>query len=80
MRARSAVAAGLAAAALLASLLAPASADDLTDKADHVHDKIAATEDALEGASDRLQEAWRDLAPSAVAAAGGHAHAYDAGE
>jgi len=62
VRARTAVTAGLAAAALLAGLLAPASADDLTDKADDIHDKIAATEDALQGASSRLKEAAADLA------------------
>ena len=58
MRARTAVAAGLAAAALLAGLLAPASANDLED----VQDKIEATEDALQGASQRLKAAAADLA------------------
>jgi murein DD-endopeptidase MepM/ murein hydrolase activator NlpD len=58
VRARTAIAAGLAVAALLAGLLAPASADDLDD----VQDKIEATEDALHGASQRLKAAAADLA------------------
>jgi murein DD-endopeptidase MepM/ murein hydrolase activator NlpD len=62
VRARAAVAACLAAAALLAGLLAPASADDLADEADSLNDKIEATEDALEGASARLRQAAADLA------------------
>jgi murein DD-endopeptidase MepM/ murein hydrolase activator NlpD len=53
--------AGVAAAALLASLLAPASADDLGDKADHIKHQISDTEDALAGASDRLKQASADL-------------------
>jgi murein DD-endopeptidase MepM/ murein hydrolase activator NlpD len=61
VRARSALVAGTAAAALLAALLTPASADDLGDKADHIKDQISATEDALEGASSRLQHAVADL-------------------
>ncbi|MFL6181172.1 MAG: murein hydrolase activator EnvC family protein [Actinomycetes bacterium] len=61
MRARSALVAGIAAAALLAGLLAPASADDLGDKADHIKNQISDTEDALAGASDRLKQAAADL-------------------
>jgi murein DD-endopeptidase MepM/ murein hydrolase activator NlpD len=61
VRARSAVAAGIAAAALLAGLLAPASADDLGDKADHIKNQISDTEDALAGASSRLKQAAADL-------------------
>ncbi|MCZ3386118.1 MAG: peptidoglycan DD-metalloendopeptidase family protein [Actinomycetia bacterium] len=61
MRVRAALAAGVAMAALLAGLLAPASADDLTDKADQLDERIAETESALEGASQRLQRAAADL-------------------
>ncbi len=76
MRARAAMAAGVAAAALLAGLLAPASADDLIDKADELEDKIEATEDALEGASDRLQRAVADLQQAEAQLPGARA-AYD---
>ena len=62
MRARFALAAGVTAAALLAGMLAPASADDLQDQARDLQDKIDATEDALAGASSRLREAARQLA------------------
>ena len=62
MRARSAVAAALAATALLAGLLAPASADDLDDQAGDIRQQIEATEDALSGASARLKAAAADLA------------------
>jgi murein DD-endopeptidase MepM/ murein hydrolase activator NlpD len=70
------MAAGVAAAALLAGLLAPASADDLIDKADELEDKIEATEDALEGASDRLQRAVADLQQAEAQLPGARA-AYD---
>ncbi len=61
VRARAALAAAVATAALLASLLAPASADDLIDKADQLDQQIDETESALEGASKRLQQAAADL-------------------
>lgn len=61
VRARAALAAAVATAALLASLLAPASADDLIDKADQLDQQIEETESALEGASKRLQQAAADL-------------------
>jgi murein DD-endopeptidase MepM/ murein hydrolase activator NlpD len=70
------MAAGVAAAALLAGLLAPASADDLIDKADELEDKIEATEDALDGASDRLQRAVADLQQAEAQLPGARA-AYD---
>jgi murein DD-endopeptidase MepM/ murein hydrolase activator NlpD len=76
VRARAAMAAGVAAAALLAGLLAPASADDLIDKADELEDKIEATEDALDGASDRLQRAVADLQQAEAQLPGARA-AYD---
>ena len=61
MRARAVFAAAVLSAALLAGLLAPASADDLIDKADELNNKIDQTESALEGASARLQRAAADL-------------------
>jgi murein DD-endopeptidase MepM/ murein hydrolase activator NlpD len=61
VRARAAFAAAVASAALIAGLLAPASADDLIDEADQLNDKIEQTESALEGASARLQRASADL-------------------
>ena len=61
MRARAVLAAAVLSAALLAGLLAPASADDLIDKADELNNKIDQTESALEGASARLQRAAADL-------------------
>ncbi|MCZ3390134.1 MAG: peptidoglycan DD-metalloendopeptidase family protein [Actinomycetia bacterium] len=61
MRARTALAAGVAAVALMAGLLAPASADDLIDKADQLDQQINESESALEGASKRLQQAAADL-------------------
>lgn len=61
MRARTALAAGVATAALLTGLLAPASADDLIDKADELDQQIDETESALEGASNRLQRAAAEL-------------------
>ncbi len=61
MRARAVLAATLATAALVAGLLAPASADDLIDKADQLNNKIDQTESALEGASARLQRAAAEL-------------------
>lgn len=61
MRARAVLAAAVLSAALLAGLLAPASADDLIDKADELTNKIDQTESALEGASARLQRAAADL-------------------
>lgn len=61
VRTRTALAAGLATAALMAGLLAPASADDLIDKADQLNQQINETESALEGASKRLQQAAADL-------------------
>lgn len=74
VRTRTALAAVVAMAALLAGLLAPASADDLIDKADQLDQRIDDTEEALEGASARLQRAAADLSeaqsqlPSARAA------------
>jgi murein DD-endopeptidase MepM/ murein hydrolase activator NlpD len=61
VRARAVFAAAVLSAALLAGLLAPASADDLIDKADELNNKIDQTESALEGASARLQRAAADL-------------------
>lgn len=61
MRARAAVAAGVAVAALTAGLLAPAAADDLIDQSRDLEDKISATEDALHSASSRLKAAAADL-------------------
>jgi len=61
VRARAVLAAAVLSAALLAGLLAPASADDLIDKADELNNKIDQTESALEGASARLQRAAADL-------------------
>jgi murein DD-endopeptidase MepM/ murein hydrolase activator NlpD len=61
VRARAALAAAAVSAALLAGLLAPASADDLIDKAEDLEEKIEQTESALEGASSRLQRASAEL-------------------
>jgi murein DD-endopeptidase MepM/ murein hydrolase activator NlpD len=61
VRARAALAAVAATAALMAGLLAPASADDLIDKADQLDQQINETESALEGASKRLQRAAAEL-------------------
>lgn len=61
VRARAALAAGVTLAALVAGMLAPASADDLIDQSQDLEDKISATEDALHSASSRLKEAAADL-------------------
>ncbi len=61
VRARAALAAGVTLAALVAGVLAPASADDLIDQSQDLEDKISATEDALHSASSRLKEAAADL-------------------
>jgi murein DD-endopeptidase MepM/ murein hydrolase activator NlpD len=77
VRARNVVSALLLVSALAASALAPAAADDISDKQDKIDDQISQTQEDLEGASKALEAAAADLAQSRVQLPGARA-AYDA--